>query len=142
MATILQLADEQFGRVLLGVALVWAALVSVQNGPQVLDSISQSDKDRPVQVSLNVAKLPTAIVEQYFMQPSLAYTGPTDHFVFVPEKKLVEFKPVSLDVPTSNVLPPPQLLPEPGPMLESTGKLPRFGDEFPPLKLDTPAPKP
>ena len=138
MATVLQLLDEQFGRILLAVALVWAVLFSSQNGPLVLEPISQKDLVREVQVTLNAAKLPAAVKEPYFMTPSPAYGGSTDHFIFVPEKKLVEFKSVSLDVPTSNVLPPPQLLPEPGPMLESTVKLPRYGDEFPPLKLDDP----
>jgi len=138
MASVLQLLDEQFGRILLAVALVWAVLATTQNGPLTLEPISQKDLTREVQVSLNAAKLPAAIKEQYFMLPNGAYAGPIDHFIFVPEKKLVEFKSVSLDVPTSNVMPPPQLLPEPGPMLESTVKLPRYGDEFPPLKLDDP----
>ena len=60
MATVLQLLDEQFGRILLAVALVWAVLVSTSNGPLVLDAISQKDLVREVQVSLNAAKLPAA----------------------------------------------------------------------------------
>jgi hypothetical protein len=141
MGTIIQLIDEQFGRILLGAALIATLGVSMQNSPLVLEQISQADKDRPVQVPLNAAKLPTAVKELYFMQPGQGYAGSNDHFIFVPEKKMVEFKPVTLDVPTSNVQPPPQLLPDPGPMLETTGKLPRFGDEFPPLKLEDPKSK-
>ena len=93
MATALQLLDEQSGRILLAIALVWAVIVSTQNGPLVLEPISQKDMTREVQVSLNVSKLPTAIKEQYFLpaNPTL-YAGPTDHFIFVPEKKLPFFK--------------------------------------------------
>jgi hypothetical protein len=138
MGTIVQLLDEQFGRVLLAIAVVWAILFSAQNGPLTLEPISNADRERPVQVSLNAAKLPAAVKEMYFMPQGVSYALPGDRFIFVPEKKMIVFNPVPLEVPSAGVQPPPQLLPEPGPMLESTGKLARFGDEFPPLKLEAP----
>jgi len=140
MAALLSIVNEQFGRILLAVTIAWVIAVTAQNRPPELAPILQADKDRSVQVLLDMARLPTAIKEQYFMPVSTGYTG-DERCIFVPEIKLAEFKPVRLDVPSSNVQPPPQLLPEPGPLLESTSKLPRFGDEFPPLKLDDPKAK-
>jgi hypothetical protein len=54
--------------------------------------------------------------------------------VFEPEKQVTVFQPIELDIPTPGVKRPAQLLPEPGPSLEGTEKLPRWGDEFPKVK--------
>ena len=45
------------------------------------------------------------------------------------------FEPIDLDVPPAGLLRPPQILPNPGPALEGTHELPRWGDELPPLAV-------
>ena len=55
--------------------------------------------------------------------------------MIVPPKLLKEFIPVDLEIPPAGILRPAQLLPDPGPSLEGTDRLPRFGDEMPPVKL-------
>ena len=127
--------DAQLGRMLLVLAVAWTVAAIYLNGAQpVPDTLTKVPND-PVKVLLDTEQLAALGAEQCFaMGPGEKYSEST-RYVFVPEKVEVVFHPVDLDVPPIGILRPPQILPEPGPSLEGADKLPRFGDEFPPLTL-------
>jgi hypothetical protein len=135
MSGVLLIVNEQFGRILLAIAVMLTIVLWSQNGSLDLPPVPTQDLNRQVMVELDKNTLPTASQEKFFVLGSGSDYAGGSRFIFVAEKKIIEFQPVELDVPAANVLPPPQLLPEPGPSLEGTAKLPRFGDEFPPVAL-------
>ena len=132
--------NEQLGRILLGVAAVLTLLLWSQNSALTLAAIPETDLNRKVLVELDKNALPTASPEKYFAAGTAADAAGVARCIFVAEKKITPFEPVDLEVPTAAVMAPPQLLPEPGPALEGTDKLPRFGDEFPAMTVDKPDP--
>ncbi len=132
--------NEQFGRILLVLAGVWTALTVSMNQAEPLAAVPQTALSRPVRVELDKDALAVASAETYFAPGPGSQYAAGERFVFVPEKKVVEFVPVELDIPPAGVMRPPQVLPEVGPSLDGAHKLPRFGDEMPPV-VATPAPK-
>ena len=143
MSGVMMLINEQFGRILLGLAVVLTMILWSQNGSLDLAPVSQQDLNRQVLVELDKNALPTASQEKFYATGSASeYAGSSQRFIFVAEKKLIPFQPVELDVPSANVAPPAMILPEPGPTLEGSAKLPRFGEEFPPVALTPKDPNP
>jgi hypothetical protein len=135
MSGAMMIINEQFGRILLGLSLLGTILLWSQNGSLNLPEITEQDKRRQVMVELDKNALPTASPEKFFAAGNGAEAAGGTRYIFVAEKKLIPFQPVELDVPPASVAPPAQLLPEPGPTLEGTAKLPRFGDELPPVAI-------
>lgn len=122
--------NEQLGRILLVVAIVVTIVTIGMNPSPSVEAMP--DVKREVVVELNRAALAALSKETYFV-PESTLTAST-RCVFEPEKQVVVFQPIELDIPTPGVKRPAQLLPEPGPSLEGTEKLPRWGDEFPKVK--------
>ena len=124
--------NEQFGRLLLAAAVLITGGLITANPPQPVEPIGDHKLKRPVLVELDKAQIAGLSNEQYFVTEAPAVTT---RCVFEPEKTVFVFQPVDLDIPSASVKRPAQLLPEPGPALEGSEKLPRFGDEFPKIKL-------
>jgi len=133
----MRIIDQQLGRILLVVAIAIAIAVNVSNPPLTVEPEPSERLNRPVQVKLLKSELATASAEVFFLKEIPAQ--PSDRFVFAEPKTTFVFQPVDLDVPPANIGRAPQILPEPGPMLEGAVNLPRFGDEFTPV---TPASTP
>src|SRR5204862_3978391 len=121
--------------ILLVLAIVVAAAIVFFNRPLTIPPELVQIKSDPIRVSLDRKALALASSEVFYATgKSPEWLGATT-FVFVPEKIVVEFKPVILDIPHVGVMRPPQILTEPGPALDGAHKLPRWGEEFPPIKL-------
>ncbi|MFH0938085.1 MAG: hypothetical protein V1899_02215 [Planctomycetota bacterium] len=125
------LINAQFGRILLALAVLLTGLNVYYNGTQNLLPVDDRLLARPVMVPLDKVALTMAGSEVYFM------SGPilVSRYVFEEPRKVRIFTPVDIDIPPASVMRPPQVLPDPGPALDSTDKLPRWGEEFPPLIL-------
>jgi hypothetical protein len=123
--------NTQLGRILLGLALVTVVLYAGANGPKLMPEKDQKALDRPILVELDKSALATASSEIYFVEgPRDKYAG-SERGVFVQEKKVKVFTPVLLELPPASIDRASQVLPEPGPSLEGSVKLPRYGEEFP-----------
>lgn len=131
-----ELIEQQLGRILLGVAVVWTVTAAwINNVPQVEFPEEKKVKDeKAVQVELDETTLKTANPEIFFPDRGAEDYRGRAWFPFVPPVKTFIFEPVELKVPTTDLMRPPQLLPSPGPSLEGTHGLPRWGEEFPALK--------
>ena len=127
--------NDQLGRILLGIALVLTIGALSMNPSPSVEAVP--DTKREVVVELNKAALAELSKEAYFVADS-PLTAST-RCVFEPEKQIVIFQPIELDIPTPGVKRSAQLLPEPGPSLEGSEKLPRWGDEFPKPKASSAA---
>ncbi|HEY3321144.1 MAG TPA: hypothetical protein VGP72_11810 [Planctomycetota bacterium] len=120
----MNLINEQLGRILLGLAVV-AAVFLVTSNPAA-KTYSVGGTERPVQVKLDQAALTALSTESYFAEAPVI----SKRTIIEKDPEVRKFEPVDLDLPPANVRRPAQLLPEPGPSLEGSDKLPRFGDEF------------
>ena len=129
-----ELIDAQLGRILLVLALVITGLSVYYNGPQDLPPVEDKLLARPVMVQLDKAALAVASAEVYFV-PGPASLYLTGRDLFERKKEVRVFNPVDIDIPSASVMRPPQELPDPGPSLDGADKLPRWGDEFPPVVL-------
>jgi len=127
--------NDQLGRILLGIALVLTIGAISMNPSASVEAMP--DTKREVVVELNKAALAELSKESYFVADSPLTAS--NRCVFEPEKQVVIFQPIELDIPTPGVKRPAQLLPEPGPSLEGSEKLPRWGDEFPKPKASNAA---
>ncbi len=130
------LIDKQLGRILLGIAIVWSIVIASMNMSEEVTFPGEIQKSaaKDIQVELDVTTLATASPEQYFPTQDPKELRGSGKFPFVPPVKVFEFTPVSLSVPLTGLEPPPQVLPSPGPALEGTAGLPRWGEEFKPLQ--------
>ncbi|MCY3020608.1 MAG: hypothetical protein NTW87_16440 [Planctomycetota bacterium] len=129
----MRLINEQLGRLLLVVAACAAVAVTWSNRPQPLPEVEPTLLHRQVRVELDKNALAAASTEVFYApDDGMQWAGP-DRYVFTKPKVVREYQAVELSLPSAGVKRPPQLLPEPGPSLEGTDKLPRFGDEFPPI---------
>jgi len=136
----LRLIDEQLGRILLGLAVLVAVGAACLNPRQELPKVSEELHRRSVLVPLDNKSLTANSKEVFFMPDDGAqYAGP-DRYILVKKIEVKQFSAVDLPLPPAAVMRSPQLLPEPGPALEGTQKLPRFGDEFPPVGVANAAP--
>jgi len=124
--------SQQFGRVLLVVALAWAGTAIYLNRHVPLEPIPETALKRPVTVELKAEALSPVAAEAYFLAgPGTQYAF--ERFVFAEPLKVQVFEPIALELPPTQIMRPAQLLPDPGPTLEGSHKLPRFGDELPPV---------
>jgi len=124
--------NAQLGRILLVLAVLITLVSAGMNAPQVLPEVDATSLERPVLVALDKSTLGVASSEEYFAKgPGSAYEGNRE--VFVRPKVVKEFQPVLLELPPAGIERAPQVLPEPGPSLEGAAKLPRYGEEFPPI---------
>jgi len=124
----LRLIDEQLGRVLLVLAVLVACAAAGMNQYRKLEYVPKNT--RSVQVELDRGALTANANEVFFLaDDGNQYTA--GKRIFLPEKKVTIDRAVDLGLPPAGVMRPPQLLPEPGPALEGTAKLSRYGDEFP-----------
>ena len=133
--------DENLGRILFVLAILWsltAALLNRDTGWTFTGEDRSLDRER-IQVKLELEKI--AAAEGYFPAHDAAHYLGAKRFVFVPEKKEFKFKAVDLDIPPPLVMRPPMVLPDPGPALEGTHDLPRWGEGLPALVAPAPEPK-
>jgi len=137
----LDLIDEQLGRLLLVAAISCAAAMAVLGGST--DAVfpdEQNVKDpAALQVELTAGQL--APVETYFPDKEVAHYQGSNRFVFVQPKITKQYEAVDLEVPPAQVMRAPGVLPSPGPALEGTVGLPRWGEELPPAQPPKEAPK-
>jgi hypothetical protein len=138
----MQMLSDQIGKILLVLAVVIAGAGIYLNPPQSIDEVPQSLLNRPVQVELDKTSLAALGNETFFTQDDGSQYAGVQRAVWVKEKISIVFQPVELDIPPANIMRPPQLLPEPGPSLEGSHKLPRFGDEFAPIVMVDPKTQP
>ena len=137
----MNLINELLGKILLGLAVVIAGAGIYLNPAQPTDEVPQSLLNRPVQVELDKSSLAALGNETFFTQDDGSQFAGSQRAVWVKEKIMIVFQPVDLDIPPASIMRPPQLLPEPGPTLEGSHKLPRFGDEFAPIVMVDPKPQ-
>ena len=124
--------DAALGKLLLTAAVLWTVAATAVAWYRPLPEELTEQAAGPVQVELDPALLLPAQGEDWFA-PGAGADYLRGRTVFVPEKKIIVFQPVDLDVPPLSPPSPPRLLPENGPPLEKTLGLPRWGQEFPPL---------
>jgi len=133
------LINAQFGKILLVLAVIISGFAISTNPDPQIELMTESKAKRPVMVELDKTALAALSSETFYAtEPVLANA----RYVFEPEKTVVVFQPVELDIPPAGIKRAPQLLPEPGPSLEGTDSLPRFGDEFQKVKAAETKPKP
>ena len=134
--------DAQLGRIFLVLAIAWSVAAALLNPPVGVSFPEQAQVPQAgeVMVKLDPKKLATASPEIHFPDRTPQEYRGREHPIFVPEKRKFEFQPVDLTVPQANVPRAPQVLPSPGPALEGTEKLPRWGEELPPLTPPAPPP--
>ena len=130
----LRFLDEQLGRILLGVAVICAGAAVCLSPARKFPEVPPERGKRPVQVKLDKSKLTANNREVFFVTE---YAPPwrldKEPESFTARPKVKDYVPVDLALPPAGVMRPPQVLPEPGPALEGTHNLPRYGDEFPPI---------
>lgn len=128
--------SQQIGRVLLIAAIAVTAASIGYNTYLGLDPVPDADLQRAVQVELDTSTLAVSAAEVYFAAgPATAYMGEEDKSLFVAPKKVRVFVPIELDIPPAGVMRSAQVLPDPGPSLDGSAKLPRYGEEFPPITV-------
>src|SRR5690242_12462973 len=116
--------NDQLGRIMLVLAVVVTIASSAMHAPRELPPVDPQSLTRPVLVVLDKDALIVASSETFYAEgPGSKYLGP-ERGLFVQEKKVKEFQPVLLELPPASIMRGPQVLPEPGPSLEGTHKLP------------------
>ena len=133
--------EEQLGRLLLAAAIAWAAAATFAGGaaPLHLSGLDEVKDPERLQVELGAAQ--QAPKEAYFPAGDAElYRGSARH-VFVKPKVVKQYEAVELEVPPAAVMRPPGMVTSPGPGLDGTANLPRWGEELPPPPV-TPPPAP
>jgi hypothetical protein len=128
--------STQLGKILLALAVVWCVVAAVLN-PQ--DPGSSPGEDSvasswaAARVKLKVREPdPNTSNEAFFIALS-NLEGPERRIFPTEVAKVEQYNPVELDVPDATVAKAPMLVPAPGPNLPGAGKLPRWGEEMPPI---------
>jgi hypothetical protein len=137
----IDLIEEQLGRILLVVAIAFSAAMAVLGGStEAKFETEDTVKDAgAVQVQLAAEQL--LPVEAYYPDKDAnAYMG-SARYVWIPPKVVKQYEAVDLDVPPAAVMPAPGVLPNPGPSLEGTIGLPRWGEELAPPSVQPKDPK-
>jgi len=130
--------NAQLGRILLLIAVAWTVLCLLY-GNKASSAPAHSDNVGDVHVEYDKSEHDWQTDESFFASKPEDYYAGNERCIFVPEKKIREFESVELDIPPAPVMRPPQILPDPGPSLEGSHKLPRFNDMWPATKA-APAP--
>jgi hypothetical protein len=137
---------RHLGKLLLAAAVVWFALAGLLNlrakrtfdkegryGPAVRDEgrTRKGQLQYPALVRVPFADAP--IAEGAELQARGREVRGREEYLFVKERKFKPFEPVNVPAPGASIPRPPQLLPSPGPNLQGSDKLPRWGEEAKPL---------
>ena len=132
-----ELLSNWLGKILFAIALVWAIAAAVMNRPvpveyehvEALKTIQSN-----TQVKLKVTPPDASgMVEAFFVTLAGDPEGP-EHKVFpTVVEKIAEYESVSLEIPDASIMRGPMVMPSPGPALPGSAKLPRWGEEMPPL---------
>lgn len=134
------LLSKYLGKLFLALALLWAGSVFLLFPVREPD-LKDTDELKGYAARVQVRFEPVDVAPPGTLFPELdadKYRGPT-RFVFVKELvKEKEYQPVELAIPTPVVPRSPRMLPLPGPSLQGSDKLPRWGDEWPPVKAPSP----
>jgi len=105
----MRLINAQLGKILLGIAVVFAIVTISSNADPKIEGVPESKTKRPVMVELDKSALAALSSETFFStETPVANT----RCVFEPEKTVVVFQPVDLDIPPAGIKRSPQLLPE------------------------------
>jgi hypothetical protein len=133
-----RLMQEQLGRVLLVLSLVWAAAAWVVFPSQSASFPEEADlADYREKVRVDYKRGELAPAEAFFpAEAASEYLRPQLSKWVRRKAKVVQFEGVDLpDVTRARIMPAPQLLPDPGPSLKGSDKLPRWGKELPALTV-------
>jgi hypothetical protein len=134
-----RILNEQAGKLLLALALVWLC-VSPVLFPTRSISLEKEDEVKDYARKVQVAFNPQALAPREAVYPDRnEYRGTAGLVWSAPEQKITPFTGLELPpVTRASVMPPPQLLPVPGPSLQGADKFPRWGQELPPITPPTP----
>ena len=136
-----ELLDEQLGRLLLLAAIFFAAAVTFAGGKTAPVFEGGAEVKDAEQLQVDLAAEQQAPKETYFAAGDAdTYRGSSRH-VFVKPKVTKQYEAVELSIPPAAVMRPPGLVTSPGPNLDGTTALPRWGEELPPPKVAPPDPK-
>ncbi len=133
MTELAWLLDRNLGRIFLALAAIWLLLVWLRGYPDASGEFKLPEGDLAVEAPRTSAR---AVPAPFPSENASEYTA-GERFVFVAERKVVEFHPVDLDVPDSGIRKAPPLLPSPGPSLEGAMKLKSVSASVP-QKSDAP----
>src|SRR5258706_338141 len=132
-----ELLSKFLGKILFAVALVWAIAAAVMNRPvpveyEHVDALNTIPSN--TQVKLKVAP-PEAngSAEAFFVTLAGDPEGSARKIFPTVVEKIREYEPVSLEIPDASIMRGPMVMPSPGPALPGAAKLPRWGEEMPPL---------
>jgi hypothetical protein len=137
-----RLIQEHLGKLLLVVAAVWVGAawgLFPTRSASLKGETNLADYREHVRVSYKPGQLAPA--EVFFPARSASDYQHLGLSKWVRKKvKAKEFEgvPDLPEVTRAKILPAPQLLPDPGPSLKGSDKLPRWGKELPPLLLPEP----
>ncbi|MCX7805631.1 MAG: hypothetical protein N3A38_10635 [Planctomycetota bacterium] len=126
--------DRHLGRIFLALAAVWLLIVLLWKDPDAAGEFKLPEGDIVVEAPKSHAR---AVAAPFPAESVSEYTA-GERFVFVAERKVVEFHPVDLDVPESGIREAPPLLPSPGPSLEGAMKLAKSSTIPSPPKTEKP----
>jgi len=136
-----ELLDEQLGRLLLLAAAFFGVAITFAGGKSTPLFEGDAEVKDAEQLQVELAAEQQAPKEIYFaVGDADTYRGASRH-VFVKPKVTKQYEAVELSVPPAAVMRPPGLVTSPGPNLEGTTALPRWGAELPPPKVAVPDPK-
>ena len=137
-----RLIEEQIGRLLLVLAVVWIGMawgLFPARSASFEEEVELADYREQVRVEYAPGQLAPA--EVFFPAESAdAYRRPEMAKWVRKKVKAKEFEgvPELPEVTRAKIIPAPQLLPDPGPSLKGSDKLPRWGQGLPPLQVPEP----
>lgn len=137
----LDLIDEQLGRLLLIAAIGFTVAVGVVGGSTAAHFPDEETVKDASAVQVPLAAEQLLPVETYFPEQDAAFYRGSENFVFVKPKEVKQYEAIDLEVPPAAVMRPPGVLPNPGPSLEGTEGLPRWGEELAPPAMPSGDPK-
>ena len=131
-----ELLSQYLGKILLGLAVVWAIVAAVLNAPQGPVAIEDEGKASNwgiTQVKLKVKEPDANVPAEAFFVTLSDLVGPDRKIFPTRIEKIKQYETVELEIPDATVARAPMVLPSPGPSLPGASKLPRWGDEMPPI---------
>lgn len=137
-----RLIEEQIGKLLLVLAFVWGGLawgLFPARSAYFKQEAELADYRENVRVAYAPGQLAPA--ELFFpLQPSSDYRRPEVAKWVRKKIKIKEFEgiPELPEVTRAKIMPAPRLLPDPGPSLKGSDKLPRWGAALPALQVPKP----
>ena len=131
-----EMLSKWLGKLLFAIAVVWAVTAAIMNRPVPVEYENVDALDtlgNKTLVKLRVAQVESGAPEAFFVTLAGDLEG-SDRKIFPTRgERIAEYSPVQLAIPDATVQRGPMVLPSPGPSLPGSGKLPRWGEEMPPL---------